>query len=233
MKNPAYQVARYASLLTAVGTLAAFGFALFAIPVSGANCPGDCISYPYLETAGQYPRDFLWMPLAGISLISFLILLTAIDQSAPENRKIYTSLARTFGTISAAVLLVDYYLQFSVVPMSLINQETEGLALLIQYNPHGIFLILEELGYLLMSVSFGFLIPVFSAENARERALRWIYRTAVVLAAGALFVISIVFGLNRLDRFEVIIISINWLVLISTGFILNRIYKNHVGRNHA
>lgn len=233
MKNPAYQVARYASLLTAVGTLAAFGFALFAIPVSGANCPGDCISYPYLETAGQYPRDFLWMPLAGISLISFLILLTAIDQSAPENRKIYTSLARTFGTISAAVLLVDYYLQFFVVPMSLINQETEGLALLIQYNPHGIFLILEELGYLLMSVSFGFLIPVFSAENARERALRWIYRTAVVLAAGALFVISIVFGLNRLDRFEVIIISINWLVLISTGFILNRIYKNQVGRNHA
>ena len=233
MKNPAYQVARYASLLTAVGTLAAFGFALFAIPVSGANCPGDCISYPYLETASQYPRDFLWMPLAGISLISFLILLTAIDQTAPENRKIYTSLARTFGTISAAVLLVDYYLQFSVVPMSLINQETEGLALLIQYNPHGIFLILEELGYLLMSVSFGFLIPVFNAENARERALRWIYRTAVILAAGALFVISIVFGLNRLDRFEVIIISINWLVLISTGFILNRIYKNHVGRNHA
>jgi hypothetical protein len=233
MKNPAYQVARCASLLTAVGTLVAFGFALFAIPVSGANCPGDCISYPYLETAGQYPRDFLWMPLAGISLISFLILLTAIDQTAPENRKIYTSLARTFGTISAAVLLVDYYLQFSVVPMSLINQETEGLALLIQYNPHGIFLILEELGYLLMSVSFGFLIPVFSAENARERALRWIYRTAVVLAAGALLVISIVFGLNRLDRFEVIIISINWLVLISTGFILNRIYKNQVGRNHA
>lgn len=226
MKNPAFLVARYASLLTAVTTLAAFSFAMFAIPVSGANCPADCVSYPYLETAGQYPRDFLWMPLAGISLISYLILLTAIEQSAPEDRKIYASLARTFGTISAAVLLVDYYLQFSVVPMSLLNQETEGLALLIQYNPHGVFLILEELGYLLMSVSFGFLIPVFPGEKRREQTLRWIYRIAVGLAIGALLVISLIYGLNRMDRFEVIIISINWLVLISTGFVLSGFYKN-------
>jgi hypothetical protein len=233
MKNPVFQVARSASLVTAVSTLVAFGLAMFAIPVSGANCPGDCIVYPYLETTGQYPRDFLWMPLAGISLISFLILLTAIDQSAPENRKIYSSLARTFGTISAAVLLVNYYLQFSVIPMSLLNQETEGLALLIQYNPHRIFIILEELGYILMSVSFGFLIPVFPGKEHRERILRWIYRAAVILAGGALLVMSLIFGLNRMDRYEVIIITINWLVLISTGFILRGYYKNRKEKIYA
>lgn len=31
--------------------------------------------------------------------------------------------------------------------------ETEGITLLTQYNAHGIFIALEELGYLLMSLS--------------------------------------------------------------------------------
>jgi len=41
--------------------------------------------------------------------------------------------------------------------MSLMNSETEGLAALIQYNPHGVFLALEELGYMIMSLPFLFM----------------------------------------------------------------------------
>jgi hypothetical protein len=58
-----------------------------------------------------------------------------------------------FGYLSAIVtpgLASDYYIQFSVIPMSLINRETERIPLLIRYNPHGIFLAMEELGYLVM-----------------------------------------------------------------------------------
>jgi len=29
--------------------------------------PWNCVEYPYLDTLAQYPRDFLWMPLASCS----------------------------------------------------------------------------------------------------------------------------------------------------------------------
>jgi hypothetical protein len=43
--------------------------------------------------------------------------------------------------------------------MSLMNGQAQGIALLTQYNPYGVFIVLEELGYLLMSLSFLFLAP--------------------------------------------------------------------------
>jgi hypothetical protein len=55
------------------------------------------------------------------------------------------------------VLLGGYFVQFSMVPVSLMNGQSEGIALLTQYNPYGVFIVLEELGYLLMSLSFVFL----------------------------------------------------------------------------
>ena len=55
------------------------------------------------------------------------------------------------------MLLGGYFVQFSMVPVSLMNGQSEGIALLTQYNPYGVFIVLEELGYLLMSLSFVFL----------------------------------------------------------------------------
>lgn len=34
-------------------------YSVTAIPISAANCPADCVGYPYLDTVPQYPRDFL------------------------------------------------------------------------------------------------------------------------------------------------------------------------------
>jgi hypothetical protein len=52
----------------------------------------------------------------------------------------------SFALIAAGVLLSIYFVQFSVVPVSLMNGQTEGIALLTQYNPYGVFIVLEELG---------------------------------------------------------------------------------------
>ena len=52
--------------------------------------------------------------------------------------------------------------------------ENEGIALLTQYNGHGIFIALEELGYITMSISLFFLAPVFSSSIRLEKSLRWI-----------------------------------------------------------
>jgi hypothetical protein len=112
--------------------------------------------------------------------------------------------------------------------MSLINSETEGLAMLIQYNPHGVFISLEELGYLLMSLSFLFIAPVFANRSRLESAVRWIFIISFILAIVSLAVISIIYGLERQDRFEVVVLSVDWLVLIVNGVLLSMVFRRHL-----
>lgn len=218
----------YAAILTSVITLVTFGFALVAIPISGANCPGDCIAYPYLDTAAQYPRDFLWMPLAMAMLLAYVALMASIHVYAAEPKKIFSLVGLAFALIAAGVLLADYYLQFSVIPMSLMNDETEGVALLIQYNPHGVFLMLEELGYLLMSLSFLFMAPVFGDAGRLPTAIRWVFGGSGIASFASLLAIAFLYGMARLDRFEVIVISISWLTLIVSGILLSIQFRRHL-----
>ena len=73
-----HQVGYYAALLTAIMTVITFGFAMVAVPIAGANCPGECVAYPYMDTASQFPRDFLWMPLDDFSQLHTIAFLGAL-----------------------------------------------------------------------------------------------------------------------------------------------------------
>ena len=218
----------YSAILTTVITVVTFGFAIIAIPISGANCPGNCVEYPYLDTVSQFPRDFLWMPLAIVLVLAYVTLMVSIHSYASRQKKIFSQVGLSFALIAAAVLVADYFIQFSVIPMSLTNGETEGLAMLIQYNPHGVFLALEELGYLVMSLSFLFMVPVFANKNRLESAVRWIFVIAFILVIVSLVVISINYGLDRQDRFEVAVLSIDWLVLIINGVLLSIVFRRQL-----
>lgn len=221
----------YAAILTAVITLITFGFAMIAIPISGANCPGDCVDYPYLDTLGQYPRDFLWMPLAITLVLAYVTLMVSINAYVPKDRKIFSQTGLSFALITATILVSDYFIQFSTIPMSLANNETEGLAMLIQYNPHGVFIALEEAGYLLMSLSFLFVGLALTSRNRLEAVIRWIFVIGFGLTMVSLMAVSVRFGLGREDRFEVIVISVNWLVLIINGFLLARLFRRQPFEN--
>ena len=215
----------YSAIFTAVITVVTFGFAITAIPISGANCGERCIEYPYLNTLSQFPKDYLWMPPAMILTLSYLVLMVSIHVYASSQRKIFSQIGLAFAIMAALTLLGDYFVQFSVVPISLMSGETEGITLLTQYNPHGIFIVLEELGYLLMSLSFLFMAPVFINKNRLESAVRWVFVISFVLTVIVLALISINYGLDRQDRFEVAIISIDWLVLIINGILLSIVFK--------
>lgn len=218
----------YSAILTAGITLVTFGFAMVAVPISGANCPGNCVDYPYLDTVSQYPRDFLWMPLAILLVLAYVALMASIHSCAPRRKKSISQIGLSFALIAAAILAGDYFIQFSAIPMSLIEGETEGLPLLIQYNPHGIFLALEELGYLLMGLSFLFMAPVFASRTRLESTVGWVFIIAFTLAIVSLGVISILYGLDRQDRFEVIVLSIDWLVLIINGILLSIVFRRQL-----
>ncbi|MBN1146466.1 MAG: hypothetical protein JXA78_04370, partial [Anaerolineales bacterium] len=221
----ALRVGQYSAFLTAVMTLATFGFAITAVPISGSNCLENCIEYPYLDTLSQFPKDYLWMYLAIIQLLVYVIFMVSIHACAPQPKKVFSQIGLVFGLMAGLVLLGDYFVQFSVVPVSLMNGETEGIALLTQYNPHGLFIALEELGYLLMSLSFLFIAPVFSSKTRLEAAVQWIFIIGFVLAIVALAMVSLNFGLERQYRFEVAVISIDWLVLLVNGILISRVFN--------
>ena len=199
-----------------------------AIPIAGANCLEGCIVYPYLDTVSQFPRDYLWMYLATILILSYVILMVSIHSYASQQKKIFSQIGLSFSIIAALILLGDYFIQFSVIPVSLMSGETEGITLLTQYNPHGIFIALEELGYLMISLSFLFIAPVFANKNRLEAAVRWIFSISFVLVIVSLILTSINYGLNRQDRFEVTVISINWLVLIINGVLLGIVFRRQL-----
>lgn len=155
----------YTSLAVAVLTLVTFGFAIVAIPISGANCLEGCIEYPYLDTVAQFPQDYRWMPLASILMLAYVVWTAAIHSAAAPGKKVFSQVGLIFASMAALVLITDYFIQFSVVPISLISGETEGITLLTQYNAHGVFIALEELGYLLMALSFVFIAPVFVVKG--------------------------------------------------------------------
>jgi hypothetical protein len=218
----------YSAVLSVILTLITFGFAMTAIPISGANCPSDCVTYPYLDTLAQYPKDFLWMPFAILMILAYLILMVSIHASLPNNSRIFSQIGLAFALIAAGILVSDYFLQFTVIPVSLANDELDGLALLIQYNPHGIFIALEELGYLLMSLSFLFFGFAFTNKNRLSSTIRWIFIMSFVLVIFSFILISIIFGLERLDRFEVEVISVNWLALIVNGILLGILFRRQL-----
>jgi hypothetical protein len=171
------------------------------------------------------------MPSAMLLVVVYVILMVCIHAYAAQHKKVYSQIGLSFALIAAGILLSDYFIQFSVVPVSLMNQETEGIALLTQYNAHGIFIVLEELGYLLMGLSFLFLAPVFANEGRLASVVRWVFITGFVLTMVFLAVLSIIYGLDRMDRFEVAVISIDWLVLVINGVLLSLLFRRQLKVN--
>lgn len=223
--NPAIRLGFYASLSLAIITLITFGFAMTALPNSGSFCIVDCVEYPYLDTLSEYPGDYLWMPLAMLLLVAYLVHTGSLHSLASERYKIFSRIGLAFAIMAALVLMLCYFIQFSVVPVSLMKGETEGIALLTQYNPHGVFIAMEELGYWMMTFSFLFMAFVFSNKSRIENAIRWIYIIGFVVTVIAFAMISFKYGLDRQYRFEIVIISIDWLVLIINGILTGLVFR--------
>jgi hypothetical protein len=69
---------------------------------------------------------------------------------------------------------------------------------------------------------------VFFNKNRLETAVGWIFVSGFVLAVISLTAFTALYGLDRQDRFEVTIISINWLVLVINGILLGVVFKNQL-----
>lgn len=219
------QLGLYASITLTVLTILTFGLGMMAVPPAGPYCQGNCMEYPFSDLLTYYPRDYYWMYLAIFQLLAFLIFVISIHYIVAVEKRIFSFIGVAFALISTTVLLADYIIQFAVVPESMMKAETEGIALLTQYNGHGIFIALEELGYITMSISLFFLALAFSSSSPLEKAIRWLLFLPFVMNVVAFIVYSILFGINRSYRFEVASISIDWLFIIASGILISIFFK--------
>jgi hypothetical protein len=215
----------YASLAVLILTVLTWILAMFAVPPAGPYCIGDCMEYPFSELLDYYPRDYYWMYLAIFQVFAYLLYMIASSFIASAEKRIFAFSSVAFSIITAVILLTAYFIQFSVVPISMMKGESEGIALLTQYNGHGIFIAMEDLGYITMSISFLLLAFVFSTATRLEKAIRIIFLLAFPLIVLAFVYYTAQFGVDRSYRFEVAAISVNWLVLISTGILLSIYFK--------
>ena len=218
----------YVALATAIITILTFAIAIMTPPLSGPFCKEGCFEYPYTDIASRFPRDYYFMyPTMFISVLHVLLMVSIHDFASPV-KKLFSLTGLSFALISAAVLIPNYFIQLAVIQPSLVNGETGGIALLTQYNPHGIFIALDEAGFLLMNISFFAVAPVFSTKTTITKSIRIILITAFILAVISLLFISISYGIRREYIFEVAIISIVWLELIFSSILLSVVFRREM-----
>jgi hypothetical protein len=222
------KVGYWSALLTTVLTVITFGIAIATPPLSGPYCTSGCYVYPFSDIAVRFPRDYYWMYPAILFALVFYVLMVSIHYSAPKDKKILSHIGQSFALISIATLVINYFLQLSIIQPSVLSGEVDGLALLSQFNAHGIFIALEEIGFLMMSLSMVFMAPIFSRKTKIETAIRWIFIACFVLTVLVLVLYSVFYGINREYRFEVAAISINWLTLIVSGVLLSIFFKREL-----
>jgi hypothetical protein len=214
------RVGMWSAAATAVFAAVSFGVAVTTPPRTGPFATsGAAIAYPYSAAARFVPRDFLWMYPALLMMLAFVVLAACIRERQAPGQRLFGTLGLTLAAASFVVVAVDYFIQLRTVQPSLVRAEAGGLAILSQYNPHGVFIALEELGFLVGGISFLFLALALGSSRL-ERVTRWVLFIASALVVVAFVGMSAVFGLNIEYRFEVTVITIVWLTLLGVGSLL-------------
>jgi hypothetical protein len=211
---------------TAVVGVIALASAITTPPRSGPFCRGGCIGYPYTDAAAFVPRDYWWMYAQSALVLLSLMLLFCVHQAAAPQVRVFSGIAVGFAAGAAAALLVDYGIQLAALQPSFLRGETGGLALFSQYNPHGVFIALEDVGYLLLGLALLTAAAVFTA-SARlvERGLRWVLMVGGALTVVALPALAVGYGADLEYRYEVAAIALTWVTLIAGGILLTRWFR--------
>jgi hypothetical protein len=212
---------------SAVGVVALI-IGITTAPRSGPFCSADCLGYPYTDAAAFVPRDYWWIYPQSLFVLLVLVLLVRIHAVATPRAQVFSGVAVALSTVAATALLVDYVIQLAVLQPSLLLGETAGLSVISQYNPHGVFIALEDLGYLLLGFALLIAAGVFTCPSRLERVLRWLFVVGGTLTVAALPAFAITYGADLEYRYEVGAISVTWLTLIAGGLLLFRWFGSTV-----
>lgn len=210
----------WTSILLAVLAVAAFALGITTPPRSGPYCPANCITYPYTDAAQFVPRDYLWVVPSVFLLPVFVVLAGCIHSRVPSAKNHLSVIGLCFASIATSLIALDYFVQLQVLEPSLLKGETVGLSPFTQYNPHGFFIALEDLGYLALSAAFIFIGAAFIQGGRLVRSIGWTFIVSALLDFVTFLAMTWHFGLSIDYRFEVVTITIHWTALLVLGILL-------------
>jgi hypothetical protein len=218
----------WAAILTSVLAVVSLAMAVTTLPRSGPYCQSGCVGYPYTDAEAYVPRDYLWIYPAIVVTLLALVLVECIHQQVPPKRELLSRIGVSFTSMAVAILVVDYAIQLTFLQPALLIRETEGLSPWTQYNPHGIFIALENVGYVLFNIAFLFIgVAVVRMPTGLWRAAGWIFAGGGALTLALLVFYSAVYRMRLDYRFEVTAILITWLVLIVAPALLSIAFRRN------
>ena len=103
---------------------------------------------------------------------AFLLMIVALHQIAPPDRKVWSLAALAFATVYAALISINYFVQLTWVAPRLASGRTAGVEPFL-FVPFDSFLYaVDILGYSFMSVATLFSARVFT-DCGTERVAKW------------------------------------------------------------
>lgn len=217
MSAPGTRTLFASAAATSVLAAVAFGVAATTPPRTGPFAASAAlIAYPWADAARFVPGDFVWMYPVLLMALAYLLLCTCMRERTPARLRVWGSFGMTLATVAFTSLAIAYFSQVLTVQPALVAHEAADVAALSQYNPHGLFIALEDLGYLAMALSLGAFAATLGGTRL-QTAARWVLGGAAVLAVLALAVMAFVYGTGIEYRFEVAVITIDYFALMAGG----------------
>ncbi len=221
VSKPVRQIGFWSAVLATVFSVS-YGIAVIVMMLSAMSgaAPGwqgvesYVASYQPISMLPLFPS----LPLAA----AFIALMVSIHYYARDDKKIWSQLGLSFAIVYAVMASINYIVQLTVVRLSILNQETDGLAMFAMGNPHSIFWALAS-AYVFMNLAMLFAAPVFEGGKL-ERWIRWLF-----LANGASAVITI-FGIV-VDSPAIYLLGslVPWCVIFSAATILLAVMFKRIG----
>ena len=198
---------------------------MFTPPRGGILCTSGCIAPPYTDAAPFAAGNSIWIFPAMVMTLGFVVVTASLRELAQPGGRLAGLVALALSTLAAALLIGDYAVHFMVVLPSLAKGEGALVTVFSMYNPHGVFIALENAGYFVIGLAFLASAGAVVGTGRLERAARLVFLAAGTLAVGGLVVLAALFG-NDLDvRYEVAAISVDYLGLAIGGTLLAVLFR--------
>jgi hypothetical protein len=83
---------------------------------------------------------------AIVLTLLIMVLAQCINYQIEPSRRVLSGIGLTLIAVGAGTLIIDYAVQLTFIQPAVLLGETEGLSPWSQYNPHGVFVALENVG---------------------------------------------------------------------------------------
>lgn len=214
ISRPVSQIGFWSAVFAAVFSVG-YGIAVIimvASTITATEIPSGLTGIDLIVATFQ-PVQMLPLIPSLLLVPAFVVLMVSIHYYAAPEKKIWSHLGIAFALIYAAMSAINYITQLTVVRLSILNQETDGLAMFVMGNTHSIFWALAS-SYAFMNLAMLFAGSVFEGGRLEQSIRRLFYAngaSAVITIFGVVVASPMIYLLGSL---------VPWCVIFAWATIL-------------